>query len=238
MKAAIDKFQGAVSDNFRQLILAVAYLNIGTRVINTSPTDASVELSLDKDIKTERFYLRELLIHSSTVEEGVLELYQNKMIAAWSDLLGDLFSCFVDMHFSGIRKLHELKKRTVRLDFSLETDLNEQIRTALIADFAFQRYADRLKIVDEFLNPGGKHSAELSTIKKHVFVRNAVQHHASRVYRDMLKELGCSKLAVLNGDGDQRELDVDDLILLSVPELDALKRAVYLISNEWRKHCG
>lgn len=158
MKAAIDKFQGAVSDNFRQLILAVAYLNIGSRVINTSPTDASVELSLGKDIKTEPFYLRELLIHSSTVEEGVLELYQNKMIAAWSDLLGDLFSFFVDMHFSGIRKFHELKKRTARLDFSLETDLNEQISSALTADFAFLRYSDRLKIVDELLNPEGKHS--------------------------------------------------------------------------------
>ena len=116
--------------------------------------------------------------------------------------------------------------------------MSEQIRTALIADFAFQRYADRLKIVNELLNPDGKHSAELSTIKKHVFVRNAVQHHASRVYRDMLKELGCPRLAVLSGDADQRELDVDDLLLLSVPELDALKRAVYLVSNEWRKHCG
>jgi hypothetical protein len=238
MKALIDKFQGTISDNFRQLILAVAYLNIGARVISASPTDASVELSLGKDIKTEPFYLRELLIHSGTVEEGVFELHQNKMIAAWSDLLGDLFSCFVDMHFSGVRKFHELRKRTARLDFSLETDLLEQISTALIADFAFQRYADRVKIVDELLNPDGKHSAELSTIKKHVFIRNAVQHHASRVYRDMLRELGCSKLAVLSGDADLRELDLDDRVLLSVPELDSLKRSVYLVSNEWRRHCG
>ena len=237
MKAAIDKFLGTISDSFRQITLVVAYLNIGTRVMNTSPADASVELSLGKEIKTERFYLRELLIHSGTVEEGILELYQNKMVAAWSDLLGDLFSRFVDMHFGGIRKFHELKKRTVRLDFALEMDLREQIRTALIADFAFERYTDRLKIVDEFLNPERKYSTELSTIKKHVLIRNAVQHHASRVYRDMLKELGCSKLAVLNGNGDQRDLDVDDLILLSIAELDAFKRAVYLISNEWRKHC-
>jgi hypothetical protein len=238
MKTVIDRFQGAVSDSFRQLILAIAYLNIGTSVINTSPGNASVELRLDKDIKTEPFYLKELLIHSGTVEQGVLELCQNKMVAAWSDLLGDLFSCFVDMHFSGIRKFRELKKRTVRLDFSLESDLNQQIRVALAADFAFQRYAERLKIIDGLLNPDCKHLAELTTIKKHVFIRNAVQHHAGKVYGDMLRELGCSRLTLLDGNADIRELDVDDFILLSVPELDTLKRGIYLLSNEWRKHCG
>jgi hypothetical protein len=238
MKTAIDIFQNAISDSFRQLILAVAYLNIGAGVINTSPANASVELSLDKDIKTEPFYLKDLLIHGGTVEEGVFELYQNKMIAAWSDLLGDLFSNFVDMHFSGARKFYELKKRTVRLDFSLETNLNDQIGAGLTADFGFQRYAERIKIIDGLLNPDGKHPPELATIKKHVFIRNAVQHHASRVYKDMLKELGCSKLSVLDRSADQRELDVDGLILLSVPELDTLKRGLYLVSNEWRKHCG
>ena len=54
----------------------------------------------------------------------------------------------------------------------------------------------------------------------------------------MLRELGCSKLTVLDGNADERELDVDELILLTVPELDALKRGIYLVSNEWRKHCG
>jgi hypothetical protein len=238
MKTVIDRFQGAVSDSFRQLTLAIAYLNIGSSVINAGPANASVALSLDKDIKTEPFYLKELLIQSGTVEKGVLELYQNKMIAAWSDLLGDLFSRFMDMHFSGIREFHELKKRSVRLDFSKGTDLNEQIRVALAADFAFQRYAERIKIIDELLNPDRKYSTELTTIKKHVFIRNAVQHHAGKVYKDMLKELGCSKLTLLDGNADLRELDVDDLILLSVPEIDTLKRGIYLLSNEWRKHCG
>ena len=238
MKKSIDRFQGAVSGHFRQLILAVAYLNIGATVINRSPADASVELSLGKDIKTEPFYLRELLLHSRSVEEGILELHQNKMIAAWSDLLNDLFSSLVNLHFDGVRKFDELKKRTVRLDFASGTEMHEQIRATLIADFAFQRYSDRVKITDDILNPNSRHSTELSTIKKHVFIRNAIQHHASRVYRDMLKELGCSRLAVLDGNADERGLDVNEQIILTVPELDAIKRALFLVSNEWRKSCG
>ncbi len=238
MKTAIDKFQGKVSGYFRQLILAAAYLNIGITVINRSPADASIQLSLAKDIKTESFYLRELIAHSPAVERGLLELNQYKMIAAWSDLLDDLFSCFVNMHFNGGRKFYELKKRTVRLDFSLESDLTGQIRAALTGDFSFQRFNDRVKIIDDILNPNGRHSTELSTIKKHVLIRNSIQHHASMVYQDMLKEMGCSKLAVLDMKADAKDLGVDEQIVLSIPELDALKRALFLVSNEWRMNCG
>lgn len=238
MKTSIDRFQVAVSSHFRQLILAVAYLRIGGTVINRSPANASVELSLGKSIKTEPFYLKELLPYSCSVGESILELHQNKMIAAWSDLLNDLFSSLVNLHFSGVRKFYELKKRTVRLDFTSETELNEQIRATLIADFAFQRYNDRVKITDDFLNPGGKHLTELLTIKKHVFIRNAIQHHNSRVYQDMLKELGCPRLAVLDENADEKNLGVDEQIVLTVPELDAIKRALFLVSNEWRKNCG
>jgi hypothetical protein len=238
MITAIDKFQGAVSDYFRQLTLSVAYLNIGDRVINSSPDNASVELSLAKDIKTEPYYLKELLLHNLYVEEGILEHHQNKMISAWSDLLNEIFSSLVGLHFSSVRNFHELKKRTVQLDFSSETELNEQIMTKLVVDFTFQRYSERVKIIDDVLNSDGKHKPELSTIKKHVLIRNAVQHHGSKVYRDMLKELGCARLEVLDRNADEKFLDVSEQIILAVPELDAIKRALFRVSNEWRKNSG
>lgn len=238
MKTVIDKFQATIANHFRQLTLSVAYLSIGVGVINASPDNASIELSLDKDIKTERYFLRELILHNRPVEEGILELYQNKMTTAWSDLLNDLFSSLMNLHFNGVRNFSELKKRNVRLDFSSITTFHEQIEAALIADFAFQRYNDRVKIIDDILNPDSKHKTELANIKKHIFIRNAVQHHASKVYHDMLKELGCGGLALLDKNADAKDLGVDEQIVLSVPELDAIKRSLFLVSNEWRKNCG
>ncbi len=213
-------------------------MNIGASATRASRTDPSVELSLGKDIKTEPFYLSELLIHSGMVREGIHELYQNKMIAAWSDLLGDLFLCFVEMHFSGRREFHELKKRTARLDFSVKTDLTAQIKAGLISDYAFQRYNDRVKIINDILNPDCKHERELLVIKKHVLIRNSIQHHASKVYREMLSDLGCSRLEVLDKNDDVRYLDLNERIILSIPELDLIKRVLFQVSNEWRKHCG
>lgn len=238
MKTAINEFQGQLSDYFRQLILAAAYLNIGGREISGAPADVSVQLVLDKDITTEPLLLRALLPFSRSVAEGILELYQNKMIASWSDLLADLFAHFVNMHFRGSRKFLELKKRTVRIDFSLDADLLEQVGAGLITDFSFQKYGERVKIINSLLNPYGRHEAELSTISRHVLIRNSVQHHGSRLYRDMLRELGESKLLVLDANADAKELNVNDQIILSLPELDALKRGLFRVSNEWRVNCG
>src|SRR5438445_1168293 len=103
MKKSIDEFQGQVAANFRELILAMAYLNIGGQLLAGANPDASVELFLDEDIRTEPLHVRELLPHSGAVGASALELYQNKMIAAWSDLLGTLFEHFVRLHIDGVR---------------------------------------------------------------------------------------------------------------------------------------
>ncbi len=234
MKSLIDNFQKHIADYFRQLSLAAAYLNIGAKTISTSPKEMSIQLLLDKDIATEPMFLKELLAHSKKVEDAILELFQHKLIASWSDLLNDLFFYFLEQHFLGKRKFQELKKRTPKIDFSSDIELATQIRDGLLADFSFEKYVDRLRIINGILNPAKDCEAELSLIRKHVFIRNAIQHHEGRVYLDMMRELGSAQLQVLNKDADTINIDVGNEIKLSIPEVDALKRALFRISITWR----
>ena len=234
MKSLIDNFQQHVADYFRQLTLAIAYLNIGAKMISASPKDMSIQLPLDKDIATEPMYLKELLAHSNKVEDAILELFQHKMIASWNDLLNDIFSCFVEQHFSGKRKFQELRKRAPKIDFSSDTELTAQIKNGLLADFSFDKYVDRLRIINGILNPVKDCEPELSLIKKQVFIRNAIQHHEGRVYADMMRELSLAQLQLLNKDADKINVDVGNEIELSIPEIDALKRALFRISITWR----
>jgi hypothetical protein len=53
------------------------------------------------------------------------------------------------------------------------------------------------------------------------------------VYGDMLKELGSTNVAVLDGDGKSITLATGDAIRLFVPELDQLKGALFRLTNAW-----
>lgn len=238
MKQSIEQFQGQIAANFRELILAMAYLNIGGQMLTRANPEASVELFLDEDIRTEPLHVRELLPHSGAVGSGVLELYQNKMIAGWSDLLGILFDHFVRLHIDGIRQYSELKKRAARIDFADATDLEVQLRNSLTAEFLFESYADRVRTINSVLNPESKHAEELAVIKKHVLIRNAIQHHGSQVYSQMLRELGTANVMLLDPNARPRAHSVNERIGLSIPELDLLKRALFRLSNEWRNRCA
>src|SRR6266550_953856 len=111
-------------------------------------------------------YLHELLPHSSAVAHGASELFQSKAIAAWADLLNVLFEMFVTAHIEGKRRYPELKKRSTRLDFSSIDDINTQVRSGLVADFAFGKYADRIRAINRILNPGDELQVQLLVIKK------------------------------------------------------------------------
>jgi len=234
MKSLIDNYQKSISDYFRQLTLALAYISIGAKTISASPQNISIQLTLDKDIVTEPMFLKDLLAYNVNVEDSMLELFQHKLIAAWHDLLTDLFLHFLEQHFSQKRRFTELKRKAPKIDFSSDIDLVIQIREGLLVDFSFEKYTERIRIINGILNPAKNCDNELSFIKKHVFIRNAIQHHEGQVYNDMMKELGIAQLQMLNKEAENTLLKVDDKIKLSIPELDALKRALFRISNEWR----
>lgn len=234
MTAHIDNFHVQIAANFRQLILATAYLHIGSQNVAGASMDASVALTLAPDVTTEPMYLRELLPHSSAVAQGISELFQTKAIAAWSDLLNALFAHFVTDHFEGRKRPPELKRRTTRIDFSSETDVASQVREGLISDFAFEKYTERIKIINRMLNPESECQEELSIVRRHVMIRNSIQHHAGIVYDDMLRELGSQQIEFLDNNGNPITIRAGEPIRLFVPELDHLKGALFRLTNFWR----
>ena len=234
MSQPIDDFQGLLARYFRELILATAYLELGSRLIVVSPANASIALTLSPDITTEPMYLHELLPHSSAVAHGASELFQSKAIAAWADLLNVLFEMFVSAHIEGKRQYPELKKRSTRLDFSSIDDINTQVRLGLVADFAFSKYADRIHAISRILNPESELQVQLFVIKKHVAIRNANQHHGGRIYDDMLKDFGTDRIEVLDHVGNPKLLVAGQSVELFVPELDRLKSALFCVTNPWK----
>lgn len=234
MTTHIDNFQCQIASYFRELILAIAYLDIGSSNLASASKDASVALTLAHDLTTEPMYLRELLPHSAAVAHGIAELFQTKTIAAWADLLNSLFAYFVTAHLEGQKRIPELKTRSVRIDFSSEIDITSQLREGLIADFAFQQYAEKVKIINCILNPDGRCEDELSIIRKHVLIRNSIQHHGGTVYEDMLKKLGNQHLVIFDHEGNSIKRQVEEPIALFIPELDHLKGALFRLTNNWR----
>ena len=234
MSAPIDQFQTLLTRYFRDLVLATAYLEIGHRTILQSPPQASVTLTLAPDLTTEPMSLQELLPHSSSVSLGTAELFQTKSMAAWSDLLNTLFEHFVELHMGGKRLFPEIKKRGTRLDFSSAVEPLLQVRQGLVADFAFGKYVDRIQTISRILVPDHHVDQELRTIRKHVAIRNATQHHAGTVYEDMLKDLGSASIEVFDRDGRPLTLTVGQSIALYVPELDRLKSSLFVVTNHWR----
>ena len=66
-----------------------------------------------------------------------------------------------------------------------------------------------------------------------IIIRKA---NESKIYQDMLKELGCSKVTVMDRNADGKDLAINENLVLAIPELDYLKRALFLVSNEWRSN--
>jgi hypothetical protein len=231
----VDEFQRLLTVQFRELVLAIAYLQIGQQSILRMPAEASISLTLAEGLTTEPMSLHELQPHSGSVGLGIAELFQTKVIAAWADLLGALFEFFVQAHLDGRKPFPALKKRTTKVGFSDSVDLVEQVRQGLAADFAFGKYADRIKVISDVLTPSTRGASALSVIRKHVFIRNSTQHHGGRVYAEMLQQLSTRSLNVLDHSGRTLSLREDEAIHLYVPELDCLKSSLFLITNEWRE---
>lgn len=233
MSEVIRKFQLLITHSFRELVLASAYLKIGHGVaLNASP-DASTSLVVGLGVTTEPIRLRELLIYNNEVAFGIAELFQSKAIAAWADLLNDMFAFFAEQHISGARPVAALKRRSAKLDFSSEIGIQQQLINALVNHFAFDRYADRIKTIQAVIPVAGiEHDLEL--IRRHVLIRHANQHHGGEVYSDLLKELGAQDLKTLDGDANEAAYAQGQRIRLHVPELNRLKSALFVVSNAWR----
>lgn len=234
MEIIIDKFQKKINDNFSEFTLATSCAEAGLNLISQSSSDSTVSLYLGEDLHTEPVQFIELLDISSDFISNNVSLYQNMMVAAWCDLLDDLFNYYLDLHFSGSFSFSSLKKQNVKIDFASGINFESQIKDALKRDYSFKNYNDKIKLIVEILGQKPNNTFELNVIRKHVLIRNAVQHHSGIAYSDMIKLLGTASMEVMDRHGKPQTLSSGEKILISVPEFDLLKRSLQLVTQTWR----
>ncbi|MHC1729379.1 MAG: hypothetical protein AB9866_25830 [Syntrophobacteraceae bacterium] len=220
---------------FKQCVLAYTALNLGQSTLDGFSDSVCIATTIGLNIQTEPIPMSELKHYRKGLGHFLLEVFHGKLVQVWHESLSELYSILVDLHFSGNRQFKELKVHNISLDFRNAIALDEQIKERLCKDFYFQKYGNKIKLLNRIFNPHSDHSDHLQNVAKHVQIRNAFQHHAGSVDDFMLKELGLQKIYVLNNNGNKVELKEGDKIELSVPEFDNFRKSLLLIGQVWRK---
>lgn len=235
MRDAIYSFQDDLGGLFRELILGLATHQFGIGLMRGSPNE-QVSVQLAHGAVSEPVSMSALIDKEAIVRRGVIELFQNKAIARWNDLLSALYCEAVSRHLRGGRVYSGLKSVRVKFDFASASDLVTQMQESIVHDFDFSDYKSRIGAVKDIFGFEGIDS-ELGMIKKHVEIRNAIQHHGGRIHEGGLRILGLGRLEVMGEDGSIVKLVSGDAVNISVKEVDLLKSALYVASNFVEAKC-
>jgi len=229
----IDKFQSKLRQYFNEMILGSAFVQLGRYVEHPEGIDIEVKLATDKT--SEPTPLADLIHHAGGVGAGVTEFFQVRAIAAWNDLLTDLFGSFVHAHLNGQKTFSSLKKRSATIDFSSQEPIVVQLHRSIVRDYSFAPYDKRLSIIKELCESSPSVVKDLKFVGKHVDIRNSLQHHGGVVTEEILKGLGSSKIELLDDQGEVIYSKLSDRIRLYIPELNLLKSALFRITINWRE---
>lgn len=235
---AIDKLITESNSLFKQYILAHTALNLGQNTLSGFPDSVCITATVGLNIDIEPIPMGELKYYRAGLPHFLLEIFHGKLVQVWHECLSTLFRMLVDLHFAGKRQFKELKLRNISLDFRAPVALEEQIKERLCQDFDFQRYSDRVTLLNGVFNPNKEQSDHLINIAKHIQIRNSFQHNGGVVVEFLLKELGLQKIRLLCSDGKPREYQLNDMIELSVPEFDAFRRSLLMVGQVWRRWNG
>ena len=164
----------------------------------------------------------------------ILEVYHGKFVHLANRLMDDIFCVLLEEHLLKTRPFVELKTQQVKIDFSAEEDLLTQLKENCAKDFTFYKYSERLKIVNKALNPGNDGQDQIANIKKHILVRNAIQHSNGMVDDYMLRELGRTDFELADERGNMMTYTKGDKVMLTIPELHGFMSSLLGVVQEWR----
>jgi hypothetical protein len=128
----------------------------------------------------------------------------------------------------------ELKARQTKIDLGSSESIEGQIQRQLKRDFGFDKYKDRVKLINDIRNASAVHSSELFEVGKHVAVRNSFQHQDGVMDEYALKEYGRSSFEMLVDNGNQVNFPAGDGLRLSLPEFARLHKSLLLVAQAWR----
>jgi hypothetical protein len=235
MHDLIENFEAKIESLYFKLLLNAGYFAAGESQIRGLPDNYVAQVIFNENEVSEKVTLAELRKHSEAVESSIAELFQIKSIAAFGDLLTEIFTFYVARHLSGT-PVPLLANHTAKINFALSDSIPDQIKRSIIENFAFQPYAERISIVRKLLDPGSELKDELVFIKKHVLIRNSTQHHDGKFYAKMSTDLGASVLMVLNSSGKEAAVAVGEHIVISGSEVLLLKKYLLKVTSAWKNN--
>lgn len=220
---------------FKQYILAYTALSFGQGTLSGFPDSVCIKTTMGLNVEIEPIPMGKLKHYKEYLPNFLLEIFHGKLVQVWLECLSRLFKVLVDLHFSRKRQFTELKKRNLTLDFQESIALEDQVRERLCRDFDYQRYGERVKLINSVFNPSQEQSLNLANIAKNVQIRNSFQHHGGTIDEFLLKELGVQQIPLIGPDGRLRDYKLGDAIELSIAEFDAFRRSLLMIGQVWRK---
>lgn len=234
----IDILDGLIADvqsTFHAFLLAQTTLQLGGGVLENIQDNTIIEATLGITVDIEPIPIGELRQYNNTFPTFLLDVFHGKTVQHWQDCLTSIFGHYVDLHCRGIRPFVELKTQDVKIDFASTEQVADQMRFALVRDFEFREYGERLKLIDRIRNKTGRYAEELRNIHKHVQLRNAGQHRHGTLDAFALQKLGTTKIEVLDAEGKPRSFAQGDKVDLSIPEYDTFRRSILLVGQAWRQ---
>ena len=191
-------------------------------------------LSVGLNIEIAPIPVHELKRYKAALPQFLLETFHDRLVRLWNRSIAKLFVYLIELHFNGIRSFVELKNKWPKIDFRSNTSLDDQIREALSENFEFQKYSERVRLLNSVFNPENNNANDLKNIHKHVHVRNCLQHKEGYIDSFFLKDLGLNEIGMLDHSANLMTYNLNDGIILSVPEFDAFRRSLLLVGQAWR----
>jgi len=234
----IDDLTARLGILFKELLLAHSLLKLGYGILPYVEDNASVETVVGLSISIEPIPIKELKQYSERLPHFTLEVFHGRMVQCWQNCITTVFCHLLDLHFAESRQFTELKKRQVYIDFRSGQDVVTQARDGLIANFEFEKYSERVKLINRILNPEGLHQEHLQNIHKHVLIRNSFQHKDGIIDKYLLQDLGVAEITLLDHDGHPITCHEQDKIDITIPEFDCFRRSLITVGQVWRKWNG
>ena len=231
----IDSLITESSHLFKQYILTHTSFSMGQDSLSEFDDSVCIEATIGLNIQIEPIPMGELKHYKEGVPNFLLEIFQGKLVQIWNECLSELFQMLVNLHFSGARQFSELKKRNITLNFIETISIEDQINERLCKNFEFEKYSDKVKLLNQVFNQNDEYSEHIFNILKNVQIRNSFQHRGGKVDQFLLNELGINEISILDMNGESKNYELNDDIELSVSELNGFRQSLIMIGQVWRK---
>lgn len=233
----IDSLLMKINKNFHSFLLAKTILQFGEINFDTIDEDADIQFAISSTESIEPIPIAELKQYSDFFPTFLVEVFHGKEVVLWQELLTNVFSLYIDLHFDGKRKFKELTTQKIRFDFRCEEDVICHVKKILVKDFTFETYEERQRIISKICNPQNTNTNycnALYEIHKNVIIRNSFQHKDSILTNDSLIKLGKQTIEVLDIEGNILSLCVGNKITLSPQEFYRFHQSLILIGQMWK----